>query len=91
MFCIGETVMYPVYGAGKVEAIEAEIVNGSEEDHYVIRIPHGNLKIKVGASKIEKLNIRHIMSKEVVVDTIKKVKYMLENSLFFLVVRLLLQ
>lgn len=73
MFNIGETIVYPMYGAGIVEAIEIEEVGGAEVRHYVIRIPNGNLKIKVGASKVEKVGIRKILPKEKVVESIKKV------------------
>lgn len=73
MFNIGETIVYPMYGAGIVEAIEIEEVEGAEVKHYVIRIPNGNLRIKVGASKAERVGIRKILSREKVIESIKKV------------------
>jgi len=73
MFDIGEAIVYPMYGAGIVEAIEIDETDSEKIIRYIIRIPNGNLKIKVGASKAEQLGIRKIMSEDKVLEAIKNV------------------
>ena len=72
MFEKGAEIVYPMYGAGVVEFIESDIVDGLEQKHYIIRIPNGNLKIKVGVSKAEKIGIRPVSSDEEISNAIKK-------------------
>ena len=72
MFEKGDKIVYPMYGAGVVELIESDIVDGVEQQHYIIRIPNGNLKIKVGVSKAEKIGLRPVSSDEEVSEAIKK-------------------
>ena len=52
MFKEGAKVVYPMYGAGIIEDVVIDSQSGIEEEHYVIRIHNGNLKIKIGASKV---------------------------------------
>ncbi|MCJ7855672.1 CarD family transcriptional regulator [Lachnospiraceae bacterium NSJ-143] len=72
MFEEGAKIVYPMYGAGVIENIESDVINGTEEKHYIIRIPNGNLKIKVGASKADKIGLRPVSTEEEITDAFKK-------------------
>ena len=37
MFEKGEKIVYPMYGAGVIESVESEVIEGSEKKHYIIR------------------------------------------------------
>ena len=72
MFKEGAKIVYPMYGAGVIENVETEAVNGCEEMHYIIRIPNGNLKIKVGVSKAEVIGLRPVASESEISEALKK-------------------
>ena len=72
MFKEGAKIVYPMYGAGVIENVETEDVNGFEEKHYIIRIPNGNLKIKVGVSKAEIIGLRPVSSESEISEALKK-------------------
>ncbi|MCL2566201.1 MAG: CarD family transcriptional regulator [Defluviitaleaceae bacterium] len=60
MFCIGDKIVYPMYGAGIIEDLEEKLIDGVRQTYYVMNIPVGNLKIMVSANKAENLGIRGI-------------------------------
>ena len=47
MFAIGDKVVYPMHGAGVIEAIEEKVVLGETKSYYILRIPHGNMQVMV--------------------------------------------
>ncbi len=64
MYNVGDRVVYPMYGAGVIEAIENKVIDGEAKDFYVLNVPIGNLKITVSVSKAERLGLRYINSPE---------------------------
>ena len=68
MFEVGDRIVYPMYGAGTVEAIEENNDGEIKEKHYIIKIPNGSLKIKVSAKKTETIGIR-LVSDEVEINS----------------------
>jgi CarD family transcriptional regulator len=63
MFGKGDKIVYPLYGAGVIEDLEEKEIDGDTQTYYVLRIPVGNLKIMISASKAESLGIREIYAK----------------------------
>lgn len=75
MFCLGDRVSYPMYGAGVIQKVEKKVNDGVEEFYYVIGMPIGNLKITVSATKAEQSGLRKIVDSA-------KVYEALHNTLF---------
>ena len=73
MFEIGDKIVYPMYGAGVIDDIEVSDKEGLEENHYIIRIPNGNLRIKVAAKKTEQIGIRPVSNLDQLNDAIEQV------------------
>lgn len=73
MFCKGDKIVYPMYGAGVIEDLENKEIDGDSHIYYVLRIPIGNLKIMISAVKAEHLGIREVYGKEEVLSIIKSV------------------
>lgn len=59
MFATGEKVVYPMHGAGYIEEIE-ETIRG---DYYVIRIPTGNVRIRIPQERADLVGLRCIEDK----------------------------
>lgn len=47
MFKIGDKVVYPMHGAGIIEAIEEKEVLGERRQYYILRLPVGDMKVMV--------------------------------------------
>ncbi|MDO4732514.1 MAG: CarD family transcriptional regulator [Bacillota bacterium] len=63
MFEIGEKVLYPVHGAGIIEAIEQREILGEERSYYVLRLSTGDLQVLVPVDTVEKVGLRPICPK----------------------------
>jgi len=72
MFNKGDKIVYPLYGAGVIEDLEEKEVDGVIQFYYVLRIPVGDLKIMISASKAEGLGIREVYNKDVIRGVIGK-------------------
>lgn len=64
MFKIGDKVVYPMHGAGVVEAIEEREILGESKQYYVLRLPIGNMKVMVPTSSGEEVGLRGVIDQE---------------------------
>lgn len=70
MFNIGDRVVYPMYGAGIIEALEEKPVDGVLKTYYVLKITYNNLKISLSVDRAEERGFREITDKQTVLDII---------------------
>lgn len=73
MFSIGDTVVYPVYGAGIVVNIETVQIGNKTGTYYVIDLPNGNLTVRLSVEKADELGLRRIYEEEELKNTIRSV------------------
>jgi CarD family transcriptional regulator len=71
MFCKGDKIVYPLYGAGVIEDLQESEIDGVGEMFYLLNIPVLNLKVKISARKAESSGIREVYPKDEVMDIIK--------------------
>jgi CarD family transcriptional regulator len=76
MFGIGDKVVYPMHGAGVIEAIEEREVLGEIRQYYVMHIPVGNMKVFIPMDNVDSLGIRQVISRTEVPEVMK----ILENE-----------
>ena len=60
-FNIGDRVVYPMHGAGVIEAIEERELSGEKQEYYVIRLPLGEMKVMVPCQNVKDLGLRLII------------------------------
>ena len=63
MFNVGDKVVYPLHGAGIVEAIEEKAILDERQSYYIIKMP-GEVKVMVPTAKAEEIGVRNIIDKE---------------------------
>lgn len=63
MFNVGDKVVYPMHGAGSVEAIEEKEILGEKQNYYIIKMP-GEVKVMVPTSKANDIGVRNIIDEE---------------------------
>jgi len=61
MFNIGDKVVYPLHGAGTIEAIEEHEVLGKPKRYYVLKLLMDKMKVMVPTSSVEKVKLRRII------------------------------
>ncbi|MGI6485654.1 MAG: CarD family transcriptional regulator [Tepidanaerobacteraceae bacterium] len=64
MFNIGDKIVYPMHGAGVIEAIEEKEILGERQKYYVMRMPIGDMKVMIPIKNIEDIGVRQIAGEE---------------------------
>lgn len=66
MFNVGDKIVYPMHGAGTIDAIEEKDILGEKQSYYIIKMP-GEVKVMVPTTKAEEIGVRNIIDKETAV------------------------
>jgi len=76
MFNVGDKIVYPMHGAGTIDAIEEKDILGEKQAYYIIKMP-GEVKVMVPTAKAEEIGVRNIISKE---NAVKVFEILEENE-----------
>ena len=60
MFNVGDYIVHPMHGAGKVAGIEEKDILGGKQSYYVLKMP-GEVKVMVPVDKAEQIGVREII------------------------------
>ena len=63
MFNIGDKIVYPMHGAGTIDAIEEKNILGEKQNYYIIKMP-GEVKVMVPTDKAEEVGVRNVINEE---------------------------
>lgn len=61
MFQVGDKVVYPMHGAGVIEAIEEREVLGARRTYYVMRLPLGEMQVMIPTQVAEGAGLRQVV------------------------------
>ncbi len=76
MFKVGDKVVYPMHGAGVIEAIEEKEVLGEKRRYYIMKLPCGNMKVMIPIDNIDEIGLRQVVDAKAV----KKVLSILQDK-----------
>ncbi|MDR6224432.1 CarD family transcriptional regulator [Desmospora profundinema] len=62
LFEIGDQVVYPMHGAGVIEAIEEKEILGKKQWYYVMKMPVGGVKIMLPRDQVSSVGLRKVVS-----------------------------
>ena len=62
MFNIGDKIVYPMHGAGIIDAIEEKDILGEKQAYYILKMP-GEVKVMVPIDRAEQVGVRNIIDK----------------------------
>ena len=62
MFNVGDKIVYPMHGAGTIDAIEEKDILGEKQNYYIIKMP-GEVKVMVPISKANDVGVRSVIDK----------------------------
>lgn len=63
MFNIGDNIVYPMHGAGTINAIEEKEILGEKQQYYVIKMP-GEVMVMVPTAKAESMGVRNVIDSQ---------------------------
>ncbi|MBX6350458.1 MAG: CarD family transcriptional regulator [Clostridia bacterium] len=63
-FRVGDRVVYPMHGAGVIEAIEEREILGRSNRYYVMRLPVGDMQVLIPVDGVEEVGLRQVMPRE---------------------------
>ena len=70
-FEVGDNVVYPHHGAGKVIRKEAKDVLGERREYLTIKILHNDMTVNVPAENAERVGLRKVIDEEAVTKVVK--------------------
>lgn len=74
VFSVGDRVVYPMHGAGIIEAIEDREILGKRKKYYIMRLPLGDMKVMIPTDNVEEIGLRDIISQDEVGKVIEILK-----------------
>ena len=63
MFNVGDKIVYPMHGAGTIDAIEQKDILGEKQEYYIIKMP-GEVKVMVPTAKASSIGVRSVINKD---------------------------
>jgi len=64
MFKIGDSIVYPMHGVGKIDGIEKKTVLGKRAEYYLISIVNNSMKVMIPVKNAENIGLRGIIAKK---------------------------
>ena len=61
---VGDQIVHPMHGAGVIDSVISERINGSTREYYVFKMPAGGLVLKIPVANSDVIGIRPIISAE---------------------------
>ena len=72
---VGDTVVYPMHGAGVISGIEDCEVLGEGKSYYVLKMPLGNMKVMIPTDNVDNMGLRDVIP-ETQVEEVKDILQM---------------
>ena len=62
MFKLGDRVVYPMHGAGVIEAIEEQEILGARQKYYIMKLPLGDMRVMIPLNNARNIGIREVVN-----------------------------
>ena len=72
MYNIGDRLVYPMHGAGIVEAIEEKDFLDEKKFYYILKMPIGDVKVMIPVNNAAEIGIRDVSTREVAEEVLQK-------------------
>ncbi|MFZ5974483.1 MAG: CarD family transcriptional regulator [Bacillota bacterium] len=74
MYSIGDKIVYPMHGAGMIEAIEEREILGETHQYYVLRFAVGGIKVMVPVQKVNEAGLRNVIENDACEEVIERLR-----------------
>lgn len=76
LFQVGDNIIYPMHGAGKIKSVEDKEILGEKQQYYIIKMLIGNMKVMIPTGKILNSSIRPVTD----LAAVKKIANMFQHQ-----------
>lgn len=59
---VGDRIAHPLHGAGIISGVERHRIDGAERDYYILKLPMGDMLIKIPKDTCDMVGVRPIIS-----------------------------
>ncbi len=80
MLAVGDKVVYPMHGAGIIEAIEEHEILGLRQRYYVMTMPYGGMRVMIPLQNVDSIGLREVIGEVEVPKVIKVLTSMPEEE-----------
>lgn len=80
MYKIGDSVFYPLHGAGIIQDIEEKRILGERHKYYMVRIPIKDTEVMLPVDNVQKLGVRDIKTSGEIDDLLSYMKNIVDVS-----------
>lgn len=64
VFKVGDRVVYPMHGAGIIEAIEEKEVLGARQNYYIMHLPVGGMRVMIPTRGTQQVGLREVIDRQ---------------------------
>ena len=65
MYNIGDKIVYPMHGAGVIEAIEEKIILGKKQSYYIMKMTlTGEMTVMIPCQSCDEIGVRFVIDKK---------------------------
>jgi CarD family transcriptional regulator len=75
MYNVGDRIVYPMHGAGIIEAIEDKEILGVINSYYILRVPVGNINLMVPTNNAIEIGVRDVVPCTVIEELFEYVRH----------------
>ncbi len=61
MFQVGDKIVHPMHGAGVVDSIVTQKVNGVVRDYYILKLPVGGMLVMIPTASSDEIGVRPVV------------------------------
>jgi CarD family transcriptional regulator len=74
VFKVGELVVYPAHGVGKITNVEEQEIAGTKLELYIVDFEKEKLRLKVPTSRAEQKGMRHLADRTLIEQAMKVIR-----------------
>ena len=67
-FAVGDLAVYPAHGVGRIDAIESKVINGEQNDFYIMKIIENGMVIMIPTWNVDSVGLREVITEEDIQD-----------------------
>lgn len=83
MFQVGDKIVHPMHGAGVIDGIAENKVNGILRSYYVLKLPIGGMMVMIPTENCMEIGVRPIINEEQgneVIDAMSKIEVEMDQN-----------
>jgi len=73
MFQVGDKIVHPMHGAGIIESIVSQKIDGTSREYFVMRIPAGGMLVMIPTLNCDEIGVRAVCDSSTAKELIESI------------------